>query len=655
MTIKLNRDEMFDRVMGCWLGKSIGGTLGMPLEGKKGLFDLTYYDPVPEGAIFNDDLDIQLVWLRALQELGPELTTHDLGRYWLEHVIYPWDEYGLGAFNLRRGLAPPVAGAFDNWYVDCEGSPIRSEIWAMVAPAAPDVAARYAYMDAIIDHAGGEGVWGEMYLAALESAAFIVHNPHELIEIGLSLIPEDCRTARAVRDVLKWHREGVEWTRCRELLLDEHGHYNPQDSPQNQGIVTLGWLYGDGDFGDSILKAVNCGEDTDCTGATLGAIMGIVHGAEAIPAKWKDPVSEGIAVGWGIVGLDYPTQLEELTRQTLAMTGTVLEAKASHVRITDQPTVAEYDIDALKAPGLMREVESADPMTAIYELGPVALRVACGETPTIGYEGPAEVTLTVQSRSDVAVAGQLSVLAPHGWEVAGGGDFALGRRDATEAFACAFTAERDRVKLQVSNPITVRIELEGYDPIVQRFPLVGEHAWLVAGPFRADLDADDGPASDLDAARLVVDEWEGRDGPVRFERRSFPESEMHFDDLLDGQAGAVYAVTWLFTSVDTRVNLGLDCSGGFRISVDGEQVGEVIDPPPVRPVRHRFALELEKGWHQVTVRAVSEDGELELHFYPMDDRPEVISGRGHGRTDLINTYIPDEIEAHLRGKDEQRD
>ena len=33
---------------------------------------------MPQGAIFNDDLDIQLVWLRALQEYGPDLTAREL-------------------------------------------------------------------------------------------------------------------------------------------------------------------------------------------------------------------------------------------------------------------------------------------------------------------------------------------------------------------------------------------------------------------------------------------------------------------------------------------------------------------------------------------------------------------------------------------------
>jgi len=53
------------------------------------------------------------------------------------------------------------------------GPPIRSAIWAMVAPVAPHVTAYYAYQDAIIDHASGEGVYREMFFAAIESAIFL--------------------------------------------------------------------------------------------------------------------------------------------------------------------------------------------------------------------------------------------------------------------------------------------------------------------------------------------------------------------------------------------------------------------------------------------------------------------------------------------------
>lgn len=636
-TINLNRDEFFDKTLGCWLGKSIGGTLGMPLEGQKGLFNLTYYDPVPEGAIFNDDLDIQLVWLKALQELGPNLTTRDLGEYWIEHVVYPWDEYGYGLHNMRKGLMPPASGAYNNWYVDCEGSPIRSEIWAMVAPACPAEAARLAYQDAIIDHAGGEGVWGEMFLAALESAAFVAHDLHELIEIGLSLIPPDCRTALAVKDVLGWHRDGVGWTDCRELLLEKHGHYNPQDSPQNQGIVTLGWLYGEGDFGDSILKAVNCGEDTDCTGATLGAIMGIVHGAEAIPAIWSDPVSAGIEVGWGIVGLDYPTNLDELTRQTIELAEVTLRARAPHVTIGDGPTALEgIELTDLRAPEVRAEVEAADPLTNRHELRGMTLDVSYQASPTIGYDEPARVKLTLRSEIEERTCGELRVAAPHVWEASGGGTFELNGVGDEATFECELAVKRSDAKIGVSNPITVTVEVAGQGSEVVRFPLLGQRAWLVCGPFACDFGGTLGPEGDFDP----TGEWQGRDGMVRFERRSFAENSIPLDDLLDGKPGIIFATTYVYTSVDTEARLGLDNSSGFKVYLDGTEVGVVPKPPQVRPVRHRFDVTLAKGWHQVMVKLLGGDGTTDFFFHLMDDK-------NLGRVDLINTYLPDEVAAEF--------
>ncbi|MBE3559088.1 MAG: ADP-ribosylglycohydrolase family protein [Ktedonobacteraceae bacterium] len=100
--------------------------------------------------------------------------------YWLTHIGYNWDEYGLSRTNLRLGLLPPVSGAYNNWFKHCMGSPIRSEIWACVAPGVPSLAARFAYEDAICDHAGSEGVFGSLFNAAVESAAFVVEERDQL-------------------------------------------------------------------------------------------------------------------------------------------------------------------------------------------------------------------------------------------------------------------------------------------------------------------------------------------------------------------------------------------------------------------------------------------------------------------------------------------
>ena len=68
--ITIGRQEYRDKVYACWLGKNIGGTLGGPWECRKHTHALTFYDPVPQKAAPNDDLDLQLVWLKMLEDTG---------------------------------------------------------------------------------------------------------------------------------------------------------------------------------------------------------------------------------------------------------------------------------------------------------------------------------------------------------------------------------------------------------------------------------------------------------------------------------------------------------------------------------------------------------------------------------------------------------
>ena len=50
--------EYRKKVRGCFIGKSVGGTLGMPFEGNLNVNEVTYYDPVPTSMVANDDLDL---------------------------------------------------------------------------------------------------------------------------------------------------------------------------------------------------------------------------------------------------------------------------------------------------------------------------------------------------------------------------------------------------------------------------------------------------------------------------------------------------------------------------------------------------------------------------------------------------------------------
>ncbi len=62
-------------------------------------------------------------------------------------------------------------------------------------------------------------------------------------------------------------------------------------------IVCIGLLYGELDFGKSIGIAVMAGFDTDCNGATVGSIMGMVLGADALPDKWIKPLGNKLKSG----------------------------------------------------------------------------------------------------------------------------------------------------------------------------------------------------------------------------------------------------------------------------------------------------------------------------------------------------------------------
>lgn len=305
-----------DKVIGCWTGKNVGGVLGAPFEGRRQFNDIDFYQQdLSQGPPPNDDLDLQIVWLAAVERYGRQVNASILGDYWLSFVIPNWVEYGMGKANLRAGFVPPISGALDNDYKNSNGCWIRSEIWACLAPGQPALAARYAFEDAIVDHAS-EGMQAEIFCAALQSAAFVESDPLKLIDIALSYVPKDGLFAKAINEALACYRENVPF---KEAVVRIHaavpGTFGVQsvtlseaeershamgfaevgepgmDAPENVAFFILAWLYGK-DFGECLLLANACGEDTDCTCATLGALMGIILGASNLPKKWTDPLDD---------------------------------------------------------------------------------------------------------------------------------------------------------------------------------------------------------------------------------------------------------------------------------------------------------------------------------------------------------------------------
>jgi ADP-ribosylglycohydrolase len=300
-----------DRIHGCFLGKSIGGTLGMPYEGRSEFLNLNFYQPVPNKPVPNDDLDLQIVWLDAVKKHGLDTDNQILGRWWLEHIDAHPDEYGVALWNLRKGLIPPLTGVHNNAFTHGMGSPIRSEIWAALFPGQPLVAAHYAYHDASVDH-DHEGIWGEIFLAAAEAQLFATPDTRQALKTGLGLLPESSPLKAALAELQCRHASGETYEQTRLWFLRDYGNNNFTDCILNIGFTILGLLFGESDFEKSLLCAVNCGQDTDCTAATAGAWMGIILGAGGIPEKWRKPVGERIVIGEYIKGIRSPANVGEL-------------------------------------------------------------------------------------------------------------------------------------------------------------------------------------------------------------------------------------------------------------------------------------------------------------------------------------------------------
>ena len=306
--------------MACWLGKAVGGTLGMPFEGVRHEMDHWFYEPVPTEMIPNDDLDLQVLWACALDKMSDDELRVDravLGAAFLGSVEFPWDEYGVAIRNWKDGLRPPDTGSHDNWFTRGMGAAIRSEVWACLAPGNPKLAADYAYEDACLDHAG-EGIESERLLAAMEAAAFVETDRHKVLEAGLALLPGDSEVRRAVEDTRRWVADGKDWREVRGLILEKYEHTNFTDVVMNLAFTVLGFLAGEGDFGRSICIANNCAMDTDCTAATVGSLLGIMD-PDGIPEKWLKPIGRDLVLSPEIKGITPPDTLDGFTDLVLRL------------------------------------------------------------------------------------------------------------------------------------------------------------------------------------------------------------------------------------------------------------------------------------------------------------------------------------------------
>lgn len=333
--------HLHERMMGCWLGKAVGGTLGQTFEGLEGPLEVDYYYPVPSEMVPNDDLDIQVLYAVVLSQLEqPRVDRDILADSWLKHVEFPWNEYGVGMRNVREGIRPPHSGAFDNWYHNGEGAAIRSELWACLAAGDPDLAVAFAYEDACFDHAE-DGLLAAQFLAGMQAHAFVEHDIDVLLDHALQRIPITSGIHRVVTDVRRWVAEDRSWRDVLTLIVDTYANSDFTDVRMNTGFLILGLLAGH-TFSERILICNNCGGDTDSTTASLGALLGILDPA-GIEDRWLEPIGHDLRLSKEIRGIEAPATLEDLTDMVISLRERI---GRTYPAVTTQPfDESDYALD----------------------------------------------------------------------------------------------------------------------------------------------------------------------------------------------------------------------------------------------------------------------------------------------------------------------
>ena len=619
--MQLSYERYLDKVLGGWIGKCIGGTIGARFEGNKDWIEISSEEMFPEAVPPNDDLDLQILWLKVLEEKGAALTSDDLANAWMEGCWYPFNEYGIFRKNYRLGIHPPESGRFGNQFWETGmGCPIRAEIWGYAFPGAPDLAAEYARRDGVLDHTE-ESVGAEQLFAAMTSMAFFVDDFRVLYERFKHYLPAGTPVARLTEEAFRAHAEGLSLRDARKRLMLLAGNPEACDARTNVPFTFLGLLYGGEDLEKTMLETLRCGYDTDCTMATAGALLGQMLGASRISQHLKEAIGDEL-----VMGIEY--RREDMTLSALARDTARIGVLLSHdlktgLDITDAPTLEP-----------LPTTKETPRLEIAYEGLPAA---APGET--------VSVTLSL-----AGYEGQVSVVGSENWEV-------FPKKQRLEDGSATFDLRaRPDVKVWPQKHL-FDVQLGAQE--VGTFGVAGAALWQVLGVF---YDALPDPDDTLEWGRRFPHHFVKLQNPYLAEPPTEPErlyrefsvllghpalvpSYEHEIDMtsvigLEGVYCAYLCRT--FTVPETRwAYLVVGNSDGYKLFFNGDFLGEEDEQPVWTPFNRAYRVKLKSGKNQIVVKLVKRSDHLRFTLGLREGREEVRMGldkRGYNHEDwLIDT------------------
>lgn len=300
---EISVEELRDRIAGAWAGQMIGVSYGAPTEfksnGKILEGDLPpWNDRRVENSIQQDDLYVDMTFMKVLDEKGPDATTADYGAAFKETQYSLWHANLAARRALRRGIPAELTGTPKyNVHANDIDFQIEADFAGIITPGMPRAGLEIASRAGKVMNYG-DGLLGGYFVTCMYSAAYFEKDPVKVVEAGLSCLPRNSSYYRIINDTLTAYRaKPGDWKAAWQMLQNKwdqndvcpEGALRPFniDATLNGAYIALGLLFGDGDFFRTMDISTRAGQDSDCNPASACGILGAMRGYRGLPEEWK--------------------------------------------------------------------------------------------------------------------------------------------------------------------------------------------------------------------------------------------------------------------------------------------------------------------------------------------------------------------------------
>lgn len=314
----LSIDDYADRLRAMWLGEAIANWTGLTTEGQR--TTSPFYTDADWGTgninfvlaqnpwKADDDTDIEYLYLHLMDlHATTLLTPPQITAGWLQHTdpAFVWVSNQQALASMQQGLMPPETGiAVANPFWLMIDAQLTTELFGALAPGMPAEALRLADLPISVTASGHAAHAASVFVIFYSLATQV---PPELsgrdkalwlVDQARDYIPDSSKVADIIDfvradylanpDVNNW-----ELTRDRiharyQANAPANGfHYRAwYESSVNFATGIMALLYGQCDYSRTIQIGTLSGWDSDNPTATLGGLLGLMQGYDALLAEF---------------------------------------------------------------------------------------------------------------------------------------------------------------------------------------------------------------------------------------------------------------------------------------------------------------------------------------------------------------------------------